>query len=126
MPWRARGLGVALVVLLAACGTSPQIQELADRFGCTSVEETGKVDMQGTGLAAFCDGLPGGTSLIFHFGSESDRDRFFADIWPDTEFVGSFVLVGSDWAVASDASTISAAAALRDRVGGVPLTSLDL
>jgi hypothetical protein len=125
MPWRARGLGVALLVCLAAC-TSPPLQRLADRFGCTNVEETVKIDMDGTGLSAFCDGLPGGTSLILSFSSEADRNTFFRDAWPDTEFVGSFVLVGSDWAVVSDANTVSEAAALKNRVGGVPLTALDL
>lgn len=126
MPWRARGLGFALLVCLAACGTSPEPERLGGRFGCTKVEETVKVDMDGTGLSAFCDGLPGGTSLVLSFGSESDRNTFFRDVWPDSEFVGSFVLVGSDWAVVSDPSTISAASALKDRVGGVPLTALDL
>jgi hypothetical protein len=115
-------VGAGIVLTLGACGTASELTDLGDRIQCGEVEETGKVDMKGTGLAGFCKDMPEGkTGLIFAFHSQDDRERFFSEVWDETGFSGAFVLLlGSDEAVAMDA-TIQEAADLHDRIGGTPL-----
>lgn len=116
-----RLVAVTALLAFAGCGTSGRITDLADRVGCENERETGDIDMQGTGLVGTCDGIPeGGAALLLTFGSQDDRDRFFTEIWPSTDFCGSSALVGDDWAVAVD-DGIEKTAAVQQRVGGIAL-----
>jgi hypothetical protein len=119
---QGRSVVAVLLVALAGCSTPQQLLDLGERLGCDAVVETGKIDMKGTGVAGFCNDLPSGhTALLMSIVSSGARDLFLREGagWDQSDLSDSLVIVGREWAVATD--ELDDLAFVEERLGGEAL-----
>jgi hypothetical protein len=119
---RIRRFAVLLLLALSVgCATSQQLVDLGMRLGCGDVQETGKIDMKGTGVAGFCELPSGKSALLMSFLSSESRNRFLREGagWDQSDLSTTLVIVGREWAVAAD--RLDDVAYVQERLGGEPL-----